>query len=73
MPERRSPLSTPLAAYIRSRSTRHPDPLDLLPVWTLQMLADDRLVELTPCPTSRDSASGLIGYPLSAARVFVIA
>ena len=36
------------------------------------MLADERLVELSPYPTSRVGATGLIGYSPSAGKVLVV-
>lgn len=36
------------AAYIRSRSARYSGALDIEPAWTWEVLADDRLVELSP-------------------------
>lgn len=60
------------AAYIRSRSSRYPGALDIEPEWTLEVLADERLVELAPYPTSRVGAAGLIGYSPSAGRVLVV-
>ena len=60
------------AAYIRSRSSRYPDAFDIEPEWTEEVLADERLVELSPYPTSRVGAVGLIGYSPSAGRVLVV-
>lgn len=60
------------AAYIRSRSTRYAGAVDIEPAWTLEVLADERLVELTPYPTSRVGASGFIGNSPSAGRVLVL-
>jgi hypothetical protein len=56
------------AAYIRSRSTRYPGALDIEPAWTWEVLADERLVELSPYPTSRVGASGLVGFSPSVGR-----
>ena len=36
------------------------------------MLADDRLVELSPYPSSRVGASGFIGFSPSAGKVLVV-
>lgn len=60
------------AAYIRSRSSRYPAALDIEPSWTLEVLADDRLVELSPYPNSRVGASGLIGFSSSVGKVLVV-
>jgi hypothetical protein len=60
------------AAYIRSRSTRYPGALDIETEWTVEVLADERLVQLVPYPTSRVGATGLIGYSPSAGRVLVV-
>lgn len=60
------------AAYIRSRSTRYPGAVDIEPGWTLEVLADERLVELSPYPTSRVGASGFIGFSPSAGKVLVV-
>ena len=59
------------AAYIRSRSTRYPGAIDIEPGWTLEVLADERLVELSPYPTSRVGASGFIGFSPSAGKLLV--
>lgn len=60
------------AAYIRSRSTRYPGAIDIEPEWTLEVLADERLVELSPYPTSRVGASGFIGSSPSAGKVLAV-
>jgi len=60
------------ATYIRTRSTRYPGALDIEPDWTLEVLADERLVELSPYPTSRVGALGFIGFAPSAGRVLVV-
>jgi hypothetical protein len=60
------------AEYIRSRSTRYPGGLDIEPAWTLEVLADEHLIELSPYPNSRVRASGLIGWSPSAGRVLVV-
>jgi hypothetical protein len=41
------------AAYISSRSTRYPGAVDIDPVWTQEVLEDDRLGVLEPYPNSR--------------------
>ena len=60
------------AAYIRSRSSRYPAALDIELPWTLKVLADDRLIELSPYPNSRVGASGFIGFSPSAGKVLVV-
>lgn len=60
------------AAYIRSRSTRYNGAMDIEPEWTLEVIADEQVVELAPYPTSRVGASGFIGYSPSAGRVLVV-
>jgi hypothetical protein len=60
------------AAYIRSWSSRYPAALDIELSWTLEVLADDRLVELSPYPSSRVGASGFIGFSPSAGKVLVV-
>ena len=60
------------AAYIRSRSSRYPGGFDIEAERTWEVLADERLVELSPYPTSRVGAVGLIGYSPSAGRVLVV-
>jgi hypothetical protein len=46
--------------------------LDIEPSWTLEVLADDRLVELSPYPGLRVGASGFIGFSPSAGKVLVV-
>lgn len=60
------------ADYIRTRSARYRDALDIQPGWTQEVLIDGRLVELSPYPTSRVGASGFIGWSGSARRVLVV-
>lgn len=60
------------ADYIRSRSTRYPGGVDIEPAWTLEVLADEHLIELSPYPSSRVRASGFIGWSPSAGRVLVV-
>jgi hypothetical protein len=60
------------ADCIRTRSSRYPGALDIAPEWTQEVLADERLVELSPYPTSRVGASGFIGWSDSARRVLVV-
>jgi hypothetical protein len=59
-------------AYIRSRSSRYPAAMDIELSWTLEVLGDDRLVELSPYPNSRVGASGFIGFSPSAGKVLVV-
>jgi hypothetical protein len=60
------------AAYIRSRSTRYAGAIDIQPAWTVEVMADERLIELSPYPASRVGATGFIGYSPSASRVLVV-
>jgi len=60
------------ADYIRSRSARYLGAIDLEPEWTQELMADERLLELSPYPASRVGASGFIGYSSSAGRVLVV-
>ena len=60
------------AQYIRTRSGRYPGALDIEPDWTREVLADMKLVELSPYPGSRVGASGFVGYSSSAQRVPVV-
>ena len=60
------------ADYIRTRSTRYPHGVDIEPEWTQEVMADARLVELSPYPSSRVGASGFIGWSGSAGRVLVV-
>jgi hypothetical protein len=60
------------AAYIRPRSSRYAGALDIEPAWTVEVMADVRLVELSPYPTSRVGATGFIGYSPSAGKVIVV-
>jgi hypothetical protein len=60
------------AAYIQSRSARYAGALDIEPAWTAEVMADERLVEVSPYPTSRVGATGFIGYSPSAGRVLVV-
>lgn len=60
------------ADYIRKRSTRHQGALDPEPEWTLEVMVDEHLVELSPYPASRIGASGFIGYSPTAGRVLVV-
>ena len=55
-------------AYIRSRSSRYVGALDIELAWTVEVMADARLVELSPYPTSRVGATGFIGYSPPPAR-----
>lgn len=60
------------AAYIRSRSARYQGALDIEPEWTLEVLADERCLELSPYPNSRVGALGFIGFSSSAGKVLVV-
>jgi hypothetical protein len=60
------------AAYIRSRSTRYPDAFDIEPAWTLEVLTDERCLELSPYPNSRVGALGYVGFSSSARKVLVV-
>jgi len=60
------------AEYIRSRSARYRGGMDLEPEWTQELMADERLLELSPYPASRVGATGFIGYSPSAGRVLVV-
>lgn len=60
------------ADYIRNRSIRYRDALDLEPEWTQEVMGDEHLVELSPYPASRVGASGFIGYSPAADRVLVV-
>lgn len=60
------------ADYIRSRSSRYQGALDIEPPWTLEVLADDHLVELSPYPNSRVGATGFIGFSSSVGKVLVV-
>jgi hypothetical protein len=60
------------ANYIQSRSQRYPGALDIHPVWTQEVLADDFVIEVSPYPTSRIGASGFIGWSESAGRILVV-
>jgi hypothetical protein len=60
------------AAYIQSRSTWYAGALDIEPAWTAEAMADERLVEVSPYPTSRVGATGFIGYSASAGKVLVV-
>jgi len=60
------------AAYIQSRPSRCPGAVYIEPEWTVEVLADERLVELSPYPGSRVGATGFIGRSPSADRVLVV-
>ncbi|MDK3256991.1 hypothetical protein [Blastococcus capsensis] len=60
------------AAYIQSRSSRYAGAFDIEQAWTVEVMADARLVELSPYPTSRVGATGFIGYSPSAGKVLVV-
>ena len=60
------------AAYLRSRSHRYRDGVDIEPGWTLEAMADADLLALEPDPKSRMGASRFIGHSHSAGRVIVV-
>jgi hypothetical protein len=53
---------TKMLPYIQSRSARYAGALDIEPAWTAKVMADERLVEVSPYPTSRVGGTGFIGY-----------
>lgn len=59
-------------AYIRSRSSRYPDGLDIETVWTQEVLGDADMAALEPDPKSRVGAARFIGRSSSAGRVLVV-
>ncbi len=59
-------------AYIRSRSSRYPDVLDIETVWTQEVLGDADMAALEPDPKSRVGAARFIGRSSSAGRVLVV-
>lgn len=48
------------------RSARYPGAMDIDPAWAQEVLIDDDLLELSPYPSSRMGAIGLVGYSASA-------
>jgi hypothetical protein len=44
----------------------------LEPAWTVEVMADEQLIELSPYPTSRVGATGFIGCSPSADKVLVV-
>ncbi len=48
-------------AYIRSRSSRYQDGLDIEPAWTQEVLGDEDMAALEPDPKSRVGAARFIG------------
>ena len=60
------------AAYIQSRSARDAAALDIEPAWTAEVMGDERLVEVSPYPTSQVGAIGFIGYSQPAGKVLVV-
>ena len=60
------------AAYIRARSSRYPDGLDVEPEWTQEVMADDELAAFEPDPKSRMGASRFIGRSTTMGRVLVV-
>ncbi len=59
-------------AYIRSRSSRYQDGLDIETVWTQEVLGDVDMAALEPDPKSRVGAARFIGLSNSAGRVLVV-
>ncbi len=59
-------------AYIRSRSSRYQDGLDIEPAWTLEVLGDADMVAFEPDPKSRVGAARFVGRSSSAGRVLVM-
>jgi hypothetical protein len=57
------------AAYIRGRSDRYPDAIDIEPEWTLEAADDPRRILRSPDPVSRTGAIRLIGYSPTAGCV----
>lgn len=60
------------SAYIRSRSSRYPDGMDIDPSWTQEVFADEDLVSFEPDPKSRMGASRFVGSSAGAGRVLVV-
>jgi len=60
------------ADYIRTRSARYPSGQNLQPEWTQEVMADERLGELTPYPASRVRASEFLDHPSTAGRALVV-
>lgn len=59
-------------AYIRTRSARYRDGLDIEPVWTQEVLIDADMVAFEPDPKSRVGAARFVGRSSSAGRVLVV-
>jgi len=59
-------------AYIRSRSSRYRDGLDIEPAWTQEVLGDVDMVAFEPDPKSRVGAARFVGRSRSAGRVLVV-
>ncbi len=59
-------------AYIRGRSSRYRDGLDIEPVWTQEVLDDADMVAFEPDPKSRVGAARFVGRSTSAGRVLVV-
>ncbi|HVX46660.1 MAG TPA: transposase [Mycobacteriales bacterium] len=60
------------ALYIRTRSNRYSDAVDVQPAWTQEALNDPDLIAFEPDPKSRIGASRFIGESPSAGRLLVI-
>ena len=59
-------------AYIRSRSSRYRDGLDIELAWTQEVLGDVDMVAFEPDPKSRVGAARFVGRSRSAGRVLVV-
>lgn len=57
---------------IRRRSDRYPGALNIEPEWTLEAVADPRVIVRDPDPRSRIGAMRLIGYSPSAGFVLTV-
>lgn len=58
--------------YIRWRSVRYPDAIDIEPEWTQEVLTDPDLIAFEPDPKSRIGASRFIGESPTAGMVLVV-
>ncbi|MDN5766814.1 MAG: hypothetical protein L0H96_12890 [Humibacillus sp.] len=59
-------------AYIRARSRRYRDGLDIEAAWTQEVLGDTDMVAFEPDPKSRVGAARFVGRSRSAGRVLVV-
>jgi hypothetical protein len=64
--------SADAADYIRSRSDRYSDAVDIEPEWTQEVLTDPDLIAFEPDPKSRIGASRFIGESIAAGMVVVV-